>query len=165
MSKKSEIDYEVKATYLDVMQNNKLTPTAVERSVVIYRKVAEIIQRYQLLVNDPEAGKSYAAKMDQEIVLTMAAELDRNFYEGMMENSMRNTINLMKIPQVKVIADEQQKNLMSKLDNPDQPSAEHTLDTFIKQVIGDTSPNTKANKDQDVFKNTVNSSIKKEDLN
>ncbi len=99
MSDKSKDD-EIKKLYEEMIEKNKLTPAGLERGIILYQLIGSIINKYRPLIKNPLTGPESTIAMEKEVITALALEMDRNFFEGMLDATMKATVNVLKIPQV-----------------------------------------------------------------
>jgi hypothetical protein len=93
-------DEKTQELYKEMIEKNKLTPTGVERSILLYQLIGSIINKYAVSSADPVTASENTFAMEKEIIIALAKEMDRNFFEGMMDATIKTAISVMKIPQV-----------------------------------------------------------------
>jgi hypothetical protein len=62
------------------------------------------MDKYKAGLADPSNRPNVLMEMDKEVLTLLGKEIDSNFYEGMMDATMKSLISVMKIPQVQEIS-------------------------------------------------------------
>lgn len=148
-----------------ILKEHNITAVALERAFTLYDNIAAILLRYKDLPNDAFALEA----MEKEMVVLFAKEIDKNFYEGMLESVIRSMSMVANIPAVKQIQKDAQAKLVQKLAATDSPEADKVKD-ILNKLLGNlggpkapTSSTTTAESVLETF--GVGSRVKKEDLN
>jgi hypothetical protein len=101
MVNKEQLDEEFKAAF----KEKNLSKTSIEIALEVYKKLVDVMSKYKDLMKDPELGATYQKKVEQEVILLLAEEMDMSYYEGMMAASMKLMGQVMAIPQIKKMND------------------------------------------------------------
>ncbi len=128
MPTKEEMEEEIKAKYDEMQAKNTYTPIAFERSIKIYDQIGDILKQYTGNLGHPTLGQSYQLKMEQEILFLLAAELDKNFFEGVMDSAIKHMTNIMKTPQIKELSKTTLKNAFAQAGGKED---------LLKKILGD----------------------------
>lgn len=136
MSTNPKLDSDIFQMYDDLIKNQKLTPVAVQRALILYQDMVRIMDKYKPLLADPTNGLKYALQMDKEIIGLLGKEIDMNFYEGMMDAATKTLMSVMKIPQVKELSKQFALEVAGKSPNGAQ------LEDLIKKAFGGTTEKT-----------------------
>lgn len=105
MSKKEDLDASTLDEFKAVIKDGTLSKVSIEIALDVYTKLAGLMNKYRDLIKDPELGTSYQKKLEQEVILLLATEMDMSYYEGMMAASMKLMGQVMAIPQIKKMND------------------------------------------------------------
>ncbi len=105
MSKKADLEADTMEQFKAVIKDGTLSKVSIEIALDVYTKLAGLMNKYKDLIKDPELGTSYQKKLEQEVILLLANEMDMSYYEGMMAASMKLMGQVMAIPQIKKMND------------------------------------------------------------
>jgi hypothetical protein len=128
---------EIMKLYEYLVKEQQLTPTAVQRALTLYQKVVQVMDKYKAGLIDPSNRPNVLMEMDKEILTLLGKEIDSNFYEGMMDATMKSLISVMKIPQVQEISKQFAIDVASK-----SPNGGSLKDLIKKAFKGDDSKET-----------------------
>lgn len=133
----SNREEEVKKLYDEMVGKNKLTPAGVERAIILYQLIGSIINKYRPLIQNPVTVSEATSEMEKEVILAVAKELDRNFFEGMLDVVMKSTMSVLKIPQVAEMTKSFAMEFLGASKLKDSGSLEAAMDKLFSNKPGD----------------------------
>ena len=154
MSKKEDLEADMMDEFKAVIKDGTLSKVSIEIALDVYTKLAGLMNKYRDLIKDPELGTSYQKKLEQEVILLLATEMDMSYYEGMMAASMKLMGQVMAIPQIKKMND----SINAKIGN--DPSLQDALKGALDKMTNNSKDN-----NSDPFGGFSSFRSKKEPLN
>ncbi len=141
---------------------HKLTPVAIDRAIQLYQGISTILTKYHDKLHDNEQ----VFLMEKEMIIALGKEIDRNFFEGMLDAAMKTMLNVTKIPQVKDIQKNMAADVAKKFANSDKPEAGQIKDLLNKLGVNlDNFSNTASQENEFATAEAFPSRLKKGDLN
>lgn len=158
-----QIDETVQRMLKEMVDKLKLSQTGIMRGIDVMRNIQDILLKYnaQGKIDDPLS----VVEMEKEIVIILAKEFDRNFYEGMMDAMTHATAAIMKIPQVQELNNEVIAKASKKLASDSSPGAEKIRNLLNKLGINLGQSGAQTTEASASLDNFASPRSKKEDLN
>ena len=162
MSKPTDADDVAVAMFKEMVEKHKLTAVAIQRGVLLYHTVSALLAKGNGSLTDP----ALVVEIEKEIIVALAKEIDRNFYEGMLDTATKTMMSVMKIPQVKEMQKEAMADVTSKLAEPGSPAADKLKQILNKFGFGDVEPPKEKNAVESALDGLgISTRTKKESLN
>lgn len=151
----------------EMVEKHKLTAVAISRGIELMRSIQDLLNKYSKQLANPNV----VLEMEKEMIVLLGTEIDRNFYEGMMDAVARSAAAVMKIPQVKELQNQKIANAAAKLATEKGPEMDKLRMLFGKLGINldnatvSTTAQPKSAVDNMLDSLNISPRTKKEDLN